>query len=268
MQSAWRALLWKEWQEAKSRFWMISGVLIGFYLLLAVLGMRGYGTPELGVFTILIFPLVALFGGHQRMQNEWAGNHHLFLLTLPVPAWYITGIKALVLTLELLVYLLISAPGFLVAAWASGMYTVTVGSQVFVLPQALVTGAVWSAIAKMIVYWGVVYLFLIVLTQSVFIVGRLAPRRRGWVGLAGGFLFLWAFDRLYRLVKPVFDGVLSSAEEEVGFNFTATFTNGVDYVSVGAHGDLPLANGITFVLVLLLLFGVVAYVLERRMQVG
>lgn len=36
------------------------------------------------------------------LRQEWSSNHMSLLLTLPVPGWYITSAKALVLLAEML----------------------------------------------------------------------------------------------------------------------------------------------------------------------
>lgn len=155
-------------------------------------------------------PMWTLWRAGASLRQEWSSNHMSLLLTLPVPGWYITSAKALVLLAEMLWYIVLVLAGTLVLA-IEGSWI----QRIDLLGQAYVIGGeIYSRIPAEALSWRTLLFALgvvtavaasgIIATQFSYIAGCLWRRWSGLFSTAVAGLSVWFILRAGTLLAPLF----------------------------------------------------------------
>lgn len=155
-------------------------------------------------------PMWTLWRAGASLRQEWSSNHMSLLLTLPVPGWYITSAKALVLLAEMLWYIVLVLAGTLVLA-IEGSWI----QRIDLLGQAYVIGGeIYSRIPADALSWRTLLFALgvvtavaasgIIATQFSYIAGCLWRRWSGLFSTAVAGLSVWFILRAGTLLAPLF----------------------------------------------------------------
>ncbi|MFO7246898.1 MAG: hypothetical protein FWJ62_08440 [Thermaerobacter sp.] len=107
---AFAALLRKELRQHGPTALAFAGVLIAWAIVLYNFKERWDDLiPPLLILPMGFTPLWFLWRAYQSLRAEWSGRHAHLLLALPVPGWYLTLSKFLVLLLEVGLYAAVHA---------------------------------------------------------------------------------------------------------------------------------------------------------------
>lgn len=139
-------------------------------------------------------PFWLLWRSYSSLRQEWTGNHMYLLLSLPTPGWYITSVKAIVVTLEVVAYGLVTMGGFTVLSVASGLLPDNFWQLVRPTGSVVLLTILWLIGSPLA--WAIV-------VQFSYIAGRLASRAGGFISVLTFCLSGWFIARVSALLEPL-----------------------------------------------------------------
>lgn len=129
--------------------------------------------PPLLILPMGFTPLWAMWRAYQSLRAEWNGRHAHLLLALPVPGWYLTVSKFLVLLLEVGLYAVIHAVG---------IYLIGIHDDLQPLSNPYIREMLWTAIrtALLLLPHGIlIFVAAVGIIHVSWLASRLLPFSRG-----------------------------------------------------------------------------------------